>query len=63
MKNYLGIYFIAMLLEQSNAQILFLSLDERLTQNGAKTFEVKRVGLTAKTNMKSIVLSLNPSLI
>lgn len=42
---------------------MILSLEERITQNDAKTFEVKRSGLTVKTKMKSTVLSLNPSLI
>lgn len=62
-KSCLGMCFMAVLLQQSNVQIRFLSLDEKITQTGAKTFEVKRSGLTLKTNMKSTVLSLNPSLI
>lgn len=41
---------------------MILSLDERMTQEGAKTFEVKRSGLTVKTKMKSSVFSLSPSL-
>lgn len=60
LNNYLCMYFIAVLLQESHVQIWFLSLDERITQSGAKTFKVKRSGLIVKTNMKSPVLSLNP---